>query len=72
MRIGIDTGGTFTDFVVARDDGTIETFKLRSNPADPAAVILAGLERIGGKPEVVMDPPSRRTHCSSAKARVQH
>ncbi len=46
MRIGIDTGGTFTDFVVLREDGSIETFKLRSNPASPAGVILEGLRRI--------------------------
>lgn len=47
MRIGIDTGGTFTDFVVLRDDGSIESFKLRSNPGSPARVILDGLSRIG-------------------------
>lgn len=47
MRIGIDTGGTFTDFVVAHDDGRIETFKLRSNAQDPAGVILEGLRRAG-------------------------
>ena len=47
MRIGIDSGGTFTDFVVLHTDGRLESFKLRSNPANPAAVILAGLERIG-------------------------
>ncbi len=45
MRIGVDAGGTFTDFVVLRDDGRIETFKLRSHPREPAKVILAGLER---------------------------
>src|SRR5215467_12886066 len=44
MRIGIDAGGTFTDFVVLHDDGRLETFKLRSNPRSPAKVILAGLE----------------------------
>ena len=47
MRIGIDAGGTFTDFVVAHNDGRIEIFKLRSNPANPAAVILEGLKRAG-------------------------
>ena len=47
MRIGIDTGGTFTDFVVLRDDGAIESFKLRSDPRSPARVILEGLSRIG-------------------------
>ena len=46
MRIGIDTGGTFTDFVILRDDGSIESFKLRSNPRSPARVILDGLRRI--------------------------
>jgi N-methylhydantoinase A len=45
MRIGIDTGGTFTDFIAIDDDGLVESFKLRSNPHDPASVILAGLER---------------------------
>jgi N-methylhydantoinase A/oxoprolinase/acetone carboxylase beta subunit len=43
MRIGIDAGGTFTDFIVVRDSGVIETLKLRSNPRSPASVILAGL-----------------------------
>ena len=43
MRIGIDAGGTFTDFVIQHDDGRLESFKLPSNPRNPAAVILAGL-----------------------------
>jgi N-methylhydantoinase A len=50
MRIGVDTGGTFTDFVVLDDDGGLESFKIRSNPAAPARVILEGLERIAGAP----------------------
>jgi N-methylhydantoinase A len=45
MRIGVDAGGTFTDFVVLHDDGRLETFKLRSNPHAPASVILEGLRR---------------------------
>src|ERR1700722_16372559 len=49
MRIGIDSGGTFTDFVVLDDKGKLESFKLRSNPASPAAVILAGLRRIAAR-----------------------
>ena len=47
IRIGIDSGGTFTDFVVDRGNGSIETFKLRSNPSNPASVILEGLRKIG-------------------------
>src|SRR6204780_5102476 len=49
MRIGIDSGGTFTDFVVLHDDGKLESFKLRSNAASPASVILEGLRRIAAK-----------------------
>jgi N-methylhydantoinase A len=45
--IGIDIGGTFTDFVVY-EPGTkgLETFKLLSTPHDPAQAVLQGLERI--------------------------
>jgi N-methylhydantoinase A/oxoprolinase/acetone carboxylase beta subunit len=45
MRIGIDAGGTFTDFVVLHEDGRLESFKIRSNPAAPELVILEGIER---------------------------
>jgi N-methylhydantoinase A len=47
LRIGVDAGGTFTDFVVAAEGGRIESFKLRSNPRAPAQVILEGLARAG-------------------------
>jgi N-methylhydantoinase A len=46
MRIGVDSGGTFTDFVVLHDDGRLESFKLRSDPAAPARVILEGIARV--------------------------
>ena len=49
MRIGVDAGGTFTDFIVLHDDGRVETFKLRSDPSSPASVILAGLDRAAGR-----------------------
>ena len=55
MRIGVDAGGTFTDFVVVEDNGRLPTFKLRSNPAAPASVILQGIEQaaLGREAEVV-------------------
>ena len=55
MRIGIDAGGTFTDFIVVPDKGAIETFKLRSNPRSPSSVILAGLSQAaaGQRAEVI-------------------
>lgn len=49
MRIGVDAGGTFTDFVVLHNDGRLESFKLRSDPRSPARVILTGIERAAGK-----------------------
>ena len=48
-RIGIDAGGTFTDFVVLRPDGSLESFKIRSNPKAPATVILEGIQRAAAR-----------------------
>jgi N-methylhydantoinase A len=45
IRIGVDTGGTFTDFVFERD-GRLTLFKLPSTPADPSLAIRQGLDRI--------------------------
>jgi Hydantoinase/oxoprolinase N-terminal region len=45
--IGIDTGGTFTDVVLAdRASGSYWFRKVPSNPADPAEAILRGLDEI--------------------------
>ena len=46
---GIDTGGTFTDFVGIAG-GRLVTFKLPSTPAAPDRAVLAGLERLGATP----------------------
>src|SRR4051812_44479549 len=51
MRIGIDTGGTFTDFVII-DGKEISSFKVPSTPGNPAAAIIDGLRQIASaKPE---------------------
>ncbi|MCX7339665.1 MAG: hydantoinase/oxoprolinase family protein [Hyphomicrobiales bacterium] len=43
-RIGVDVGGTFTDFTLHDDaDGSIRFFKVPSTPDDPSAAIEAGL-----------------------------
>src|SRR4030095_2201563 len=44
-RIGVDTGGTFTDFVFERN-GRLQLFKLSSTPSDPSLAIQEGLKRI--------------------------
>lgn len=44
-RLGIDIGGTFTDFaVVDENTGETLTFKTPSVPADPARAVLNGLK----------------------------
>lgn len=45
IRVGVDTGGTFTDFVFEQD-GRINLFKLPSTPSDPSLAIQEGLTRI--------------------------
>ncbi|HZE31409.1 MAG TPA: hydantoinase/oxoprolinase family protein, partial [Actinoallomurus sp.] len=48
IRIGIDTGGTFTDVVaVDEDSGEIVTTKTPSTPGDPAEGFMAGVGRLG-------------------------
>jgi N-methylhydantoinase A/oxoprolinase/acetone carboxylase beta subunit len=42
VRIGVDTGGTFTDFVIDRE-GRIEVKKLPSTPENPSLAILRGV-----------------------------
>ncbi len=44
MRLGVDTGGTFTDLVWLNDQGHIQINKVLSTPFDPSVAILAGLE----------------------------
>lgn len=45
VRIGVDTGGTFTDFVF-ENDRHLHVFKLPSTSADPSQAITDGLSRI--------------------------
>ena len=46
-RLGIDAGGTFTDFVLAdRVAGTVSLYKTLSTPGDPTEAIKGGLRLI--------------------------
>ncbi|MGI9166704.1 MAG: hydantoinase/oxoprolinase family protein, partial [Pyrinomonadaceae bacterium] len=45
VRVGVDTGGTFTDFVYHLN-GRPQIFKLPSTPDDPSMAIIEGLQRI--------------------------
>ena len=55
MRIGVDTGGTFTDCVVVDASGT-RVLKVFSTPDDAARAILEGAQQIsGGGPRTKLD-----------------
>ena len=45
-RLGIDAGGTFTDFVLADKSGQVRLFKALSTPQDPTQAIRNGLDLI--------------------------
>lgn len=47
-RIGVDAGGTFTDFVAIGSDGSLTVYKTPSNPVDPVAALLDGLNGLAG------------------------
>jgi N-methylhydantoinase A len=56
LRIGIDIGGTFTDFVIYDStDGNITTFKILTNNSNPAETVIQGLKEITpGYPFVII------------------
>ncbi|MGP5063855.1 hydantoinase/oxoprolinase family protein [Psychrobacter celer] len=46
FRIGVDAGGTFTDFVLAEKTGDVHLFKAPSTPEDGTLAIANGLQQI--------------------------
>lgn len=45
-RMGIDIGGTFTDFLVAYTDGSVETHKILGSPSQPEVAVLRGIQNL--------------------------
>ena len=77
--LGIDVGGTFTDFVAYdRGRGGIEVWKELSVPADPVAGILAGLERYPAADAIEQHPArhhgrdQRRARAQGRRRRLRH
>jgi N-methylhydantoinase A len=46
VRVGIDTGGTFTDLVLLDAAGGMTRLKVPSTPADPALALMDGVRRV--------------------------
>ena len=51
--LGVDVGGTFTDFVYVTG-GQISITKVLSTRQDPSRAVLAGMERLGVAPDAVI------------------
>ncbi|HKO43136.1 MAG TPA: hydantoinase/oxoprolinase family protein [Pyrinomonadaceae bacterium] len=52
-RVGVDTGGTFTDFVF--DQNGPQIYKVRSTPEDPSLAIKQGLQEISTRTGVALE-----------------
>jgi N-methylhydantoinase A len=46
VRLGVDIGGTFTDIVLTRPDGTVLVSKVSSTPDDPGRAVVTGVDAL--------------------------
>jgi N-methylhydantoinase A len=52
VRLGVDIGGTFTDIVLTRPDGTVRVSKVSSTPDDPGRAVVTGVAALLGAASV--------------------
>src|SRR4051794_4869837 len=61
--IGVDVGGTFTDFFAFDDEaGTVRLHKLASTPSDPAKAVIDGLLELAERHDVSLARLGRLAH----------
>lgn len=48
-RMGVDVGGTFTDFIYVDDNGKIDVYKTSTTPQDPSIGMMEGINAICDK-----------------------
>lgn len=64
--VGVDIGGTFTDFVVAdQRTGNLYSDKLLTTPDNPADAVVEGLKRLSKKYGVKIDETGRMLHATT-------
>jgi N-methylhydantoinase A len=55
-RVGIDTGGTFTDLVLfSEETGELASWKVASTPADPSLALATGIQEVLGRRGLPME-----------------
>ncbi|MEM1661814.1 MAG: hydantoinase/oxoprolinase family protein [Desulfurococcaceae archaeon] len=60
--VAVDVGGTFTDVVYVKEDGSIGCLKILTNPRKPELAIYKGLEMCGLKPRVLIHASTLATN----------
>jgi N-methylhydantoinase A len=55
FKIGIDVGGTFTDFLLALEDGSSKIYKVLSTPQDPSIGTLNGLQEMAADQDLSLE-----------------
>lgn len=63
--IGVDIGGTFTDFTVIDDAGKVWTEKVLSTPTKPEEAIMVGLTALAGTLPDLMSACGRISHAAT-------
>ena len=64
QRVAIDSGGTFTDFVVLSHNGERKRFKVPSTPDDPSRAIHEGLALFGHAERPNLTRYNRSNQCT--------
>jgi len=54
-KIGIDVGGTFTDFLLADEKGATEIYKIATTPDDPTVGVMGGFEEMATSKKISLD-----------------
>ena len=54
FEIGVDMGGTFTDFIAIKD-GHVKTFKIPSDKENPIQTVVSGLEKLAGAFQMTLE-----------------
>ncbi|MDP7372214.1 MAG: hydantoinase/oxoprolinase N-terminal domain-containing protein, partial [Nitrospinota bacterium] len=55
FHIGVDVGGTFTDFLLHDEAAGATAFKVLSTPDDPARAVFAGLTEMAAAQDLPLD-----------------
>jgi N-methylhydantoinase A len=62
FALGIDVGGTFTDFVAVDENRRVSVFKSLTTPVDPSVGVIDGIVRFAGQRDVAVAGTTRIIH----------